>query len=93
MTVTRLTQGKVFKHQNHPSLRRVTLKTATDVEDVLLASHLVKSDGNVRILPDIPYSERNPIQNIPREFREKFFRRRNIIVQGVPEHMDPGQKL
>ncbi|CAI2726671.1 unnamed protein product [Schistosoma spindalis] len=91
LTVTRLTRGKDSKHQNHPRLLRVTLKNATEVEDVLLASHLLKSDGNVRILPDIPYSERNLIRNVPKDSREKFFRGRNIIVQGVPENMDPTQ--
>ena len=91
LTVTRLTRGKDSNHLNHPRLLRVTLKNASDVEDVLLASHLLKSDGNVRILPDIPYSERNLIRNIPKESREAFFRGRNIIVQGVPENMDPTQ--
>ncbi|CAH8453908.1 unnamed protein product [Schistosoma bovis] len=91
LTVTRLTRGKDSKHLNHPRLLRVTLKNATDVEDVLLASHLLKSDGNVRILPDILYSERNIIRNVPKESREKFFRGRNIIVQGIPENADPTQ--
>ncbi|VDO94878.1 unnamed protein product [Schistosoma margrebowiei] len=91
LTVTRLTRGKESKNQNHPRLLRLTIKNSTDVEDVLLASHLLKSDGNVRILPDIPYSERNLIRNIPKESRQKFFRRGNIIVQGVPENTDPNQ--
>ena len=65
---------KDSNHQNHPRLLRVTLKNASDVEDVLLASHLLKSDGNVRILPDIPYTERNRTRNIPKEYREAFFR-------------------
>ncbi|VDP40269.1 unnamed protein product [Schistosoma margrebowiei] len=46
LTVTRLTRGKKSKHQNHLRLRRATLKNATDVDGVLLASHLLKSDGN-----------------------------------------------
>ncbi|VDP49805.1 unnamed protein product [Schistosoma margrebowiei] len=91
LTVTRLTRGKDSKPLNHPRLLRITLKNATDVEDVLLSSHLLKSNGNVRILPDIPYSERNIIRNIPKESREKFFRGRNIIVQGIPENADPTQ--
>ncbi|VDP62010.1 unnamed protein product [Schistosoma curassoni] len=91
LTVTQHTRGKESKHQNHPRLLRVTLKNATDVEDVLLASHLLKSDGNVRILPDIPYSERNLIGNIPKESRDQFFRGRNIIVQDIPENTDPTQ--
>ncbi|VDP79288.1 unnamed protein product [Schistosoma curassoni] len=91
LTVTRLTQGNESKHQNHSRLLRVTLKNATDVEDVLLACHLLRSDGNVRILPDIPYSERNLIRNISKESRETLFSERNITVQGVPENMDPSQ--
>ncbi|VDP31432.1 unnamed protein product [Schistosoma margrebowiei] len=91
LTVTRLTRGKRSKHQNHPRLLCVTLKNATDVKDVLLASHLLKSDGNVRILSDIPYSERDLIRNIPKETRDQFFRGRNIIVQGIPENTGPTQ--
>ncbi|VDO55384.1 unnamed protein product [Schistosoma margrebowiei] len=91
LTVTRLTRGMDSKHQNLRSLLRVTLKNATDVEDVLLASHLLKSDGNVRILPDIQYSERNLIRNIPKETRDQFLHGRNIIVQGIPENTDPTQ--
>ncbi|VDO50854.1 unnamed protein product [Schistosoma margrebowiei] len=91
LTVTRLTRGKESKYQNHPRLLRATLKNATDVDDVLLASHLLKSDGNEKILPDILYSERNLIRNIPKESRETFFCGRNVIVQGVPEKMDPSQ--
>ncbi|CAH8477288.1 unnamed protein product, partial [Schistosoma rodhaini] len=41
LTVTRLTRGKDSNHLNHPRLLRVTLKNASDVEDVLLASHLL----------------------------------------------------
>ncbi|VDP36931.1 unnamed protein product [Schistosoma curassoni] len=82
LTVTRLTRGKESKHQNHPRLLRATLKNETD---------FLKSDGNVRILPDVPYSERNLVRNIPKESREQFFRGRNIIVQGVPENTDPTQ--
>ncbi|VDP35326.1 unnamed protein product [Schistosoma margrebowiei] len=41
LTVTRLTRGNKSMHQNHPRLLRVKLKNATDVEDVLLASHLL----------------------------------------------------
>ncbi|VDO82890.1 unnamed protein product [Schistosoma curassoni] len=67
LIVTRLTRGTDSKHQNHPRLLRVTLKNATDVEDVLLASHLLKSDGNVRMLLDTLYSEHNLIQNILKE--------------------------
>ncbi|VDP53433.1 unnamed protein product [Schistosoma margrebowiei] len=91
LMVTQLSRGKDSKHLNHPRLLRVTLKNAIDIEDVLLASHLLKSDGNVRILPDIPFCERNIIRNIPKESREKFFRGRNIIVQGIPENADPTQ--
>ncbi|PXX91175.1 hypothetical protein DF185_23260, partial [Marinifilum breve] len=46
---------------------------------------------NVRILLDIPYSERDIIRNTPKESREKFFRGRNIIVQGIQENTDPTQ--
>ncbi|VDO63420.1 unnamed protein product [Schistosoma margrebowiei] len=88
LTVTRFTRGRDSKRQNPPRLLRVTLKNATDVKDVLLASHLLKSDGNVRILPDIPYSEHNLIRNISKESRETFFRGRTIIVQGVRENTD-----
>ncbi|VDO76134.1 unnamed protein product [Schistosoma margrebowiei] len=65
LTVTWLTRRKEFKHQNHPRLLRVTLKYATDVKNILIASHLLKPDENVRIMPKIPYSERNLIRNIP----------------------------
>ncbi|CAH8603867.1 unnamed protein product [Schistosoma bovis] len=36
------------------------------------------------------YSERNFTRNIPKESR-KFFRGRNIIVQGASENKDPSQ--
>lgn len=56
LTATRLSQGKDSKHRNHPRLREVFASTA-DVEDVLLANHQPNSDGDVKILLDIPYSE------------------------------------
>lgn len=72
--VTRFTPGKDSMHRNHPSPPRVTLTNAADVRDFLLASHLLKSDLDVRILPDIPYPERSLAQNIPTKSRETFFR-------------------
>lgn len=64
MTATWLIQGKDSKHQNNRTLLRVSLAQATDVEDILHASFLLKADGNVRRLPDVSCSELNLILNI-----------------------------
>lgn len=81
LTVTQLTQGRNTKHDHHLRLR-ITFTNTVEVEDVLLVDHLLNSEGDISILPDIPYFRCN-LRNIPKESHE-FFRRRNIIVQGVP---------
>ncbi|VDP50309.1 unnamed protein product [Schistosoma margrebowiei] len=91
LTVTWPTRGKESLHQHHKKLLGVTLTNATDVYDVVLPDHLLKSNGNVRIMLDIPYSECILTLNILKQSREKIFRRGNIIVQGVPENTDPSQ--
>lgn len=72
LTVTWLTRKKDRNHQNHQRLR-VTLTNAAEVEDVLLASHSVKSDKNASIPSDIPYSELNLIRNILRNLARRLF--------------------
>lgn len=52
-TVTRLTRGKDSKHQHHSRVLRVALTNTFDIANVLLASRLLKSGKNVRILPNI----------------------------------------
>lgn len=89
LTVTRITRRKDFKHRNHPILLFVMLTNATDLGDDLLASNLLRSHGNVRILPDVSYSERNIIRKIISESRKTFSRGRNISVQSVPKNADP----
>lgn len=56
LTATRLSRGKDSKHRNYPRLRVLFASTA-DVENVLLANHQPNSDGDVKILLGIPYSE------------------------------------
>lgn len=67
LTVTRLIRSKDLKNQNHPRLPSVTLTNTADVEDVLLAAHLPKSDEDVIILPGISYSELSLIRDTPKE--------------------------
>lgn len=55
-----------------------------DVEGCLLASYLLKSEGDVRAT----YSECNLIRNIHDEPRVVLFCGRNIITQGLTENTD-----
>lgn len=66
----------------------MTLTNPVDVDDVLTANYLLKSEGDLKTMPDISYFERNLIRNIPEESRETFVRGRNITVQDVPENTD-----
>lgn len=67
----------------------MTFADTAGVEDVLMDSHLLRSDGDARILPNIPYSEHSLIRNILEKSRGTLLCRRNIIVQSVPENTDP----
>lgn len=60
-----------------------------DVKDVLLPNQMLKPDENVKILPDIPYSEHDVIIKILEESQETFFRGRDVFVQGVQEKKNP----
>ena len=50
--------------------------------------HLLKSEEDIRVLPDIPCSMNNHIRDIPEGSRGTFYLLRNIIVQCVPEKVD-----
>lgn len=66
---TGLSGGRI----SYSKVLRTMFSNAANVEDVLLASHLLKSSENIRILPDIQHCGSNLIRNNSRESREIFF--------------------
>lgn len=60
-----------------------------DVKDVLLPNQMLKPDENVKILPDIPYSEHDFIIKVLEESQETFFRGKDVFIQGVQEKKNP----
>lgn len=60
-----------------------------DVNDVLLPNQMLKPDENVKLLPDIPYSEHDFIIKVLEESQETFFRGKDVFIQGVQEKKNP----
>lgn len=84
-SITRLHRQPKSPHEDSPRLVRIVLRTAKEVEDVLLAAHLLhKSDSKARIFPDIPWSEREMRRKNP-EAARRYGDRKAIIIHGVPE--------
>lgn len=84
LSITRLTRDIATKLKNHPRLLRVASTVTNDMKDVLLASNLLKSRGDVNTQFDLSYPELNFIRNT----RETFFRGTIVIVQDVLNDMN-----
>lgn len=85
VTLTRLTRKKDSPHINEPRLLRVTLRNMTDVETILLASHLLKGTEATRIHPDVPWTERTKRGRIEPKEANMQKNQRSILIHGIPE--------
>lgn len=83
--LTRLSRNRSSPHVDKPRLLRVTFGNTRDLEDVLLASHvLVKSSLNTRIFPDRPWEERQQRKSDPSASRNNEAGK-VVLIYGVPE--------
>ena len=85
ISLTRLSRKPESAHAGEPRLLRVTLRTMSDVETILLASHILKDDVDTRIHPDIPWSTRSSRKNLDPQQARADKNARTILIHGVPE--------
>lgn len=83
--LTRLSRKPDSANANKPRLLRITLNSPEEVEQVLLAAHVLKGKTVIRIFPDIPWTERQKLRQLPPAEERAERDKRAIFVHGVPE--------
>ncbi|CAH8510231.1 unnamed protein product [Dicrocoelium dendriticum] len=92
--LTRLSRNPSSPHLGEPRLLRVTFGNTRELEDVLLARHLlVNSSVSARIFPDRPWAERQKHKSNPSSSRQNEMKK-VVLVHGVPElkHDDSSER-